>query len=187
MLRDTQAFFAERAATWDERFPGDEAAFAQAIAELNPPAGGVVVDLGCGTGRALPHFTSARIALGLDVTQAMLTVAHDKQRGLLTRADATCLPLRDQSVDAFLAAGLLTHVPDAHTLLVELARAGTPTARLAVFHPIGRAALARRHGRELRPDELLDPSVLPGVLAAAGWRTERIDDSDNRYLALAAR
>jgi hypothetical protein len=34
---------------------------------------------------------------------------------------------------------------------------------------------------------LLDPSVLPGVLAAAGWRTERIDDSDNRYLALAAR
>ncbi len=34
-------------------------------------------------------------------------------------------------------------------------------------------------------DELLDPSVLPGVLAAAGWELERIDDADHRYLALA--
>src|SRR4029078_6107898 len=79
MLRDTQAFFAERAATWDERFSGDDAAFAQAITELNAPAGGGGVGLGCGTGRALPHFISARTALGLDVTQEMLTVAHDKQ------------------------------------------------------------------------------------------------------------
>jgi len=185
MLRDTQAFFAERAATWDERFPDDDAAFAAAIAELSPPREGVVVDLGCGTGRALAHFTTARTVIGVDVTREMLAVAHSKQRGLLACADASRLPMRDNTVDAFLAAGLLTHVPDAQALLVELRRVGTRSARLAIFHPIGRAALARRHGRELRPDELLDPSVLPGVLAAAGWHTERIDDGDDRYLALA--
>ena len=62
-----------------------------------------------------------------------------------------------------------------------------PGGRLALFHPIGRAALAARHQRALRPDELLDPTVLPDVLAASGWVAERIDDADHRYLALASR
>ncbi|MDQ1382426.1 MAG: hypothetical protein QOJ71_3145, partial [Actinomycetota bacterium] len=34
-------------------------------------------------------------------------------------------------------------------------------------------------------DDLLDPSVLPDVLAGTGWVPERIDDSDDRYLAIA--
>ena len=59
--------------------------------------------------------------------------------------------------------------------------------RIAVFHPVGRAALAARHGHPLRGDELLDPSVLPGVFAPADWTLETLDDSAERYLALARR
>src|SRR4029079_19009824 len=66
-----------------------------------------------------------------------------------------------------------------------LARVSRPGARLALFHPIGRAALARRHDRALRRDELLDPSVRDGVLAATGWTLDHVDDGDDRYLALA--
>jgi trans-aconitate methyltransferase len=95
------------------------------------------------------------------------------------------LPLAPRSVDAVFAAGLLSHIPDVHALLVSLTPVVAPGGRLAVFHPIGRRALAERHQRELAPDELLDPRVLPGVLAEAGWATDHIDDAEDRYLALA--
>ncbi len=45
-LDDTQAFFAARAATWDARFPDDGPAYERAAAELAPPHGGTVLDLG---------------------------------------------------------------------------------------------------------------------------------------------
>jgi ubiquinone/menaquinone biosynthesis C-methylase UbiE len=102
-------------------------------------------------------------------------------------ADATRLPFAPNCVDVFFAAGLLTHVPDPGALLRDLARAARPNCRLAVFHPIGREALARRHHRQLRPDELLDPRVLPVVLATAGWTLDDIDDAEHRYLAVASR
>jgi SAM-dependent methyltransferase len=191
-LRRTRAFFGARAAGWDARFPDDDEAYAQAAAGLAPRPGGTVVDLGCGTGRALPHLrvsvgSDGRV-LGVDATDEMLHTARDRAGRAcahLVLADATALPFPSGSVDAFFAAGLLTHVPDPAGLLQSLARLGRPGCRLALFHPIGRAALARRHGRTLRPDELLDPSVLPMVLSAAGWTLEHIDDSDDRYLALA--
>ncbi len=191
-LRRTREFFGPRAATWDERFPDDEPAYLEAIAALGPKSGGRVVDLGCGTGRALPLLRDAvgpqGMVVGIDATPEMLRAASDRRRNMsapLVLADVARLPVADGSVDAFFAAGLLTHVPDPHDLLRLLARAARSECRLAVFHPIGRAALARRHHRELRPDELLDPRVMPGLLAASGWVLDSIDDGEHRYLALA--
>ena len=154
----------------------------------------VVVDLGCGTGRALTALRRAAGAgatvIGVDVTPEMLAAAAGADRqgaGALVLADVDALPLRPASVDAFFAAGILGHVPDPARLLQTLASFARPGARLAVFHPIGRAALAARHQRTLQPDELLDPSVLPGVLAGAGWTIETLDDGESRYLAIAGR
>ncbi|MFC8012275.1 SAM-dependent methyltransferase, partial [Streptomyces cinereoruber] len=59
--------------------------------------------------------------------------------------------------------------------------------RLALFHPIGRAALAARHGRSLSPDDLRAEPRLSPLLAGAGWRLVRYVDEDARYLALAVR
>jgi uridine kinase len=191
-LRRTRAFFGRRAAGWEDRFPDDAPRYAAAVAELQPPVNGVVVDLGCGTGRALTDLRAAvgagGVVIGIDATTRMLEVAREKHRDAhasVLLADAACLPIALASVDAFFAAGLLTHVPDPHELLRALARHARPGCRLALFHPVGRVALAARHGRTLAPDELLDPSVLPHVLAATGWTLERIDDADDRYLALA--
>jgi SAM-dependent methyltransferase len=193
-LRRTREFFASRAATWEHRFPDDAAAYAAAAAEMHLQPGQVVVDLGCGTGRALPFLRSAVGASGavvaVDATPEMLQVAREKGRGeyaSLMVADVNALPLGHGSVDAFLAAGLLTHVDAPLALLRALAATASPGARLAVFHPIGRAALARRHGRELRHDELLDPRNLPAALSANGWELATIDDGEHRYLAIATR
>lgn len=188
-VAETRAFFEPRAATWDERFPDDDPAFAGAVAALDPPPGGVALDVGCGTGRALPHLRSAAgpggTVLGVDLTPAMATVAA--ARGPVLVADARSLPLPAAVADAVLAAGLVHHLPDPVAGLRELARVTRPGGRLALFHPLGRAALAARRGHALDPADIRAPANLPGVLAETGWALDELDDGDERYLALATR
>ena len=79
-LRDTQAFFASRAAGWEGRFPDDEPRYERAVCEVAPPRGGRALDVGCGTGRALPFLRAAVGATGqvvaLDLTVEMLAEAR---------------------------------------------------------------------------------------------------------------
>jgi SAM-dependent methyltransferase len=83
------------------------------------------------------------------------------------------------------AAGLLPHLPDPDAALAGIARVTRPGGRLCLFHPSGRAALAARHGRRVRDDDLLAEPVLRAVLARTGWRLDRYEDTPNRFLALA--
>lgn len=165
-----------------------------AVADLHPPAGGTVLDVACGTGRALPFLRSAVGSAGrvlaIDVTPEMLNAARAKGRDRvagLVLGDALHLPLPAASVDAVFAAGYLSHIPDSRAGLVELARVTRANGRLAVFHPVSRAALATRHGREVCPEDPLDPAVLAPLLVATGWRVESFDDGPDRYLTLAVR
>ncbi|WP_454326497.1 class I SAM-dependent methyltransferase [Streptomyces glaucescens] len=189
-----QEFFTARAAGWDSRFPDDGPAYAAAVAELGLRAGDRVLDAGCGTGRALPPLRAAvgpsGVVLGADVTPAMLQAAVRAGRGrdgLLLVADVATLPLRSEALDAVFAAGLIAHLPDPAANLRELARVVRPGGRLALFHPIGRAALAARHGRQLTPDDLrAEPNLRP-LLAGSGWRMTSYVDEDARFLVLADR
>jgi len=191
---ETRAFFAPRAATWDQRFPDDDPAYAAAVAEVGLRPGQTALDVGCGTGRALPHLRAAvgpsGHVLGVDLTPEMLATARIRGRhthALLVLADARRLPLRTGSVDAGFAAGLLPHLPDPGRGLAELARVIRPSGRLALFHPSGRAALAARQGRRLHEDDLLAPAPLRRLLEQSGWRLDRYDDGPNRFLAIAER
>ncbi|MET9574546.1 class I SAM-dependent methyltransferase [Streptomyces sp. DT199] len=189
-----QEFFTARAADWDSRFPDDGPAYAAAVAELGLRAGDRVLDAGCGTGRALPPLRAAVGAsgavLGADLTPAMLREAVRAGRdrdGQLLLADVAALPLRSRSLDAVFGAGLISHLGNPAENLRELARVVRPGGVLALFHPIGRAALAARHGRPLTPDDLrAEPSLRP-LLAGSGWRLTSYVDEDSRFLALAVR
>ncbi|MEV0532929.1 methyltransferase domain-containing protein [Kitasatospora sp. NPDC050463] len=192
-LARTRAFFATRAAGWDARFPGDGPRYAAAIAELGLHPGDSVLDAGCGTGRALPLLRAAvgpdgRV-FGADITPEMLHEADARHPGTasLLLADCARLPLPDATLDAVFAAGLISHLPGPARALRELARATRPGGALALFHPVGRAALAARHGRELTPDDLrAEPNLRP-LLAANGWRLDSYSDTDDQYLARATR
>ena len=191
---ETWAFFAVRAATWDARFGDDAPAYAAAVAEADLAPGGVAVDVGCGTGRALPALRdavgAAGTVIGVDLTPQMLAVARghaDACRAGLVLADARRLPLAGARVDAVFAAGLISHLPDAVAGLRELARITRSGGRLVLFHPSGRAALAARHGRTLRPDEPLAEAPLRHTTDLTGWRLTRYDDPPHRFLAIAER
>ncbi|KPH98027.1 Methyltransferase type 11 [Actinobacteria bacterium OK074] len=189
-----QEFFTSRAADWDARFPDDGPRYAAAVAELGLREGDGVLDAGCGTGRALEALRAAVGApgavLGVDVTPAMLQAAVRAGRdrwGRLLLADVARLPLRPASLDAVFAAGLVAHLPRPAENLRELARVVRPGGRLALFHPIGRAALAARHGRRLTPDDLRAEANLGPLLAGSGWHLTSYTDEDARFLALAVR
>lgn len=189
-----QEFFTARAADWDSKFPGDGPAFAAAVAGLGLHEGDRVLDAGCGTGRALPPLRAAvgpsGVVLGADLTPAMLETAVRAGRGAdgqLLLADVAALPLRPESLDAVFAAGLIAHLPHPAANLRELARVVRRGGMLALFHPIGRAALAARHGRQITPGDLrAEPNLRP-LLAGAGWRMTSYVDEDDRFLALAVR
>ncbi|MFG3321509.1 class I SAM-dependent methyltransferase [Streptomyces sp. NPDC048171] len=189
-----QEFFGARAADWDSRFPDDGPAYAAAVAAMGLREGDRVLDAGCGTGRALPPLRAAvgpsGLVLGADLTPAMLQAAVRAGRdrdGRLVLTDVAALPLRPRSLDAVFAAGLVAHLPEPGENLRELARVVRPGGVLALFHPIGRAALAARQGRRLTPDDLRAQANLRPLLAGSGWRMTSYVDEDDRFLALAVR
>ncbi|TWV58070.1 class I SAM-dependent methyltransferase [Streptomyces misionensis] len=189
-----QEFFSARAAGWDRKFPDDGPAYAAAVTELGLRAGDRVLDAGCGTGRALPPLRAAvgptGVVLGADLTPEMLAEAVTAGRdraGVLLLADVTALPLRSRSLDAVFAAGLIAHLPRPEENLRELARVVRPGGRLALFHPIGRAALAARQGRRITSDDLrAEPNLRP-LLARSGWRMTSYTDENARFLVLSVR
>ncbi|MFE2636732.1 class I SAM-dependent methyltransferase [Streptomyces scopuliridis] len=189
-----QQFFGSRAADWDARFPDDGPAYAAAVADLGLRPGDAVLDAGCGTGRALPPLREAVGArgtvLGVDLTPEMLDAAVRAGRrtaGQLLLADVSRLPVRSAVLDAVFGAGLIAHLPRPDENLRELARVVRPGGRLALFHPIGRAALAARQGRRITDEDLrAEPNLRP-LLAGSGWWLESYTDEDSRFLALAVR
>jgi ubiquinone/menaquinone biosynthesis C-methylase UbiE len=156
--------------------------------------GGTVVDVGCGTGRALAPLRDAvgpgGAVIALDVTPEMLRAACPAATvagAARVLADARALPLRDACADAIFAAGLVNHLPDTEAGLRELARIIRPGGKLVLFHPSGRAALAARHGHAVSHDEPLAEGPLRRATEASGWVLAAYDDAPNRFFALAER
>ncbi|MFE3685973.1 class I SAM-dependent methyltransferase [Streptomyces sp. NPDC059095] len=188
----TRTFFTQRADAWEERFAYQAPAYAAAVTRMRLRPGTTAMDLGCGTGRAMPALRElvgphGRV-VGVDVTPAMLSAAarHGRtEHGHLLAADCTRLPVPRGSVQGIFSAGLLDHLPDPRTALTEWARVAARDCVLLLFHPSGRAERAARHGRPLDPADLLAEHNLRPALAATGWRLDEYEDASGHFLARA--
>ncbi|WP_330299625.1 class I SAM-dependent methyltransferase [Streptomyces sp. NBC_00503] len=191
----TRTFFTPRAAAWEERFAYQTPAYEAAVARMRLRPGQRALDLGCGSGRALPALRAlvgaAGTVIGVDLTHAMLTAAAREGRGGaaagLLLADCARLPLPAAAVHGIFAAGLLDHLPHPDAALREWARVTAPGGELLLFHPSGRAERAARHGRAVSPDDpLAEPNLRP-ALEAAGWHLATYEDAATHFLARAQR
>jgi len=86
-------------------------------------ARGLVLDLGCGTGRNLPLYGGGVRPIGLDPELASLRAARKKAPGVpLVRASAEALPFRDRTFDTVVSGLVFCSVPDPLRGLAEVRR-----------------------------------------------------------------
>lgn len=144
--------------------PGRTAAAAAASRD-----GGLVLDVGVGTGLELPMFTRKTRLVGVDLSEPMLQRARDrvKAEGLsnvegLVKMDAMNLAFPDASFDCAVAPYVLTVVPDPHATLDELAR---------VVKPGGEIVLVNHIGAETGPIAAIE-AFMGRHAARLGWRPE---------------
>ena len=94
------------------------------------------LDIGCGTGVALPHLRlkGANKVTGIDLAEGMLesAQAHQDDHTELLLADADELPIADASADGLLSSLMLQWSEDPFATLSEWHRVLKPGARLAI-------------------------------------------------------
>lgn len=94
-----------------------------------------VLDVGCGTGRAVRHFRMQHADLhvhGIEPVQALIRQAvevHGVPRAEIVCGRGESLPYADRSFDAVCEFGILHHVPEPNAVVREMLR----VARRAVF------------------------------------------------------
>lgn len=144
--------------------PGRRAAVAAAQAH-----GGLILDVGVGTGLELPMFDPDVSVVGVDLSEPMLRRAQSRaarekllQVAGLCVMDATRLAFPSDHFDAVVAPFVLTVVPDPAATLDELAR---------VVKPGGEIVLVNHVGAESGPIAAVE-AWLGRRSAQLGWRPE---------------
>ena len=141
--------------------------------------GETVLDLACGPG-TLTHRLSravgaAGLVVGADLSEPMLSRAArtvTEPNVALLRADASDLPLADDTVDAVCCSLCLHLVPDLSTAIAEIARVLRPGGRLAVAVPAHLDGARRRLSEGLArfaQARVFERGELAAALVAAGF------------------
>jgi len=109
---------------------------ADLVAILDVPSPGRVLDVGTGTGAALPPAIKAvgpaGLVVGLDPSLGMLRVAQSKGGSPLVVGEVPGLPFADRSFDGVLANFVLSHFSQYDAGLSDMVRVLQPGGQLAV-------------------------------------------------------
>lgn len=145
-----------------------ESAVRQVTARANHFSG-KLLEVGVGTGLALPHYGESLNVTGIDLSPHMLERARERVSGrgqsnieALLEMDATALDFSDGAFDLTVAMFVMTVVPDPAGVMHELARVTKPGGAVLICNHFSvekgiRGALERR---------------LAGLAAHVGWRPE---------------
>ena len=139
------------------------------VGVVNALPAGRILEVGVGTGIALPRYKREHRITGIDLSPDMLDRARkrvaDQKLGnveALHEMDASQLSFADASFDAAVAMFLITVVPDPAKVLAEIAR---------VVRPGGRIVLANHFSAEGGPRAAFE-KWLSRFSASLGWNPE---------------
>lgn len=126
------------AKVYDEVFGGVSApGRRRAVAAVNALPGRSVLEVGVGTGLALPHYRADKQVVGIDLSRDMLLRAEERVRAErlrnvvgLVEMDAERMAFADGSFDIAVAMFTATVVPDARRLVREMRRVVRPGGEL---------------------------------------------------------
>lgn len=163
-----------------------------ALLEGRPP--GVAVDAGCGTGRHTAELVRlGHTTIGVDASPGMLAKARERVPAAdLREGDLRALPVPDATADVAVSGLALSHLPQLHEPISELARVLKPGGVLVLSnpHPLATAVLGarawyrdERGERQSIPEYAHPLGVYLDAFAAAGLTARRLlepayDDGD---------
>jgi phosphatidylethanolamine/phosphatidyl-N-methylethanolamine N-methyltransferase len=131
--------------------------------------GGRILEVGVGTGIALPDYSRANRLVGIDISEPMLRKARErvKAQGLshvdgLAVMDGEHLAFADGAFDVVVAQYVITTVPNPEATLDEFARVVKAGGEIVLVNHIGAEAGLRR---------AFEQGFAP-VARRLGWRTE---------------
>ncbi|HEX6468600.1 MAG TPA: methyltransferase domain-containing protein [Streptosporangiaceae bacterium] len=117
-----------------EQSPGAAALRARSYEPLCTAPGGLVIDVGCGTGRAVAELADQGLrALGIDVSDQMIALARERwPHGEFRVGDAYDLPLEDAEAAGYRADKVLHTLADPGRALAEARRVLVPGGRIVL-------------------------------------------------------
>lgn len=117
----------------------------KAVSYINAQPGRDVLEVGVGTGLALPHYHSDRSVTGIDFSEEMLAKAQAKVRELrlgqikhLLQMDARDLDFADATFDTVAAMHILSVVPEPERVMAEIARVCRPGGKIVITNHFAR-------------------------------------------------
>lgn len=131
---DVRQAYRRWAGIYDTVFGGiSRPARMRAVSAVNALPPGRVLEVGVGTGLALPHYRPEISVVGIDLSAEMLAKAREKVAAermknveALLEMDAQALDFPDASFDSAVGMFVASVVPDAKAMLAELVRVVRP-------------------------------------------------------------
>ena len=141
----------------------------RAVAEVNRLPGNRVLEVGVGTGLALPHYAPQKRIVGIDLSAEMLARARERVRSedlrnveALHEMDAEATGFPDSSFDIAVAMFVASVVPNPQLLLAEMRR---------VVRPGGHILFVNHFAAERGPRWWLERAMAPAS-RALGWHPD---------------
>jgi ubiquinone/menaquinone biosynthesis C-methylase UbiE len=152
--RSTRSYFDRMAMRWDDFGDADilRKRLEPLVAMFDIPIGGIVLDVGTGTGVLHPWLsaavgTSGRV-LAFDLSSCMLERARMKrscQNLVCFQADVTAIPLPEQVCDCVVCFAAFPHFFNKIKALQEMARVTRIGGRVLIAHLMSRRQIVKHH------------------------------------------
>jgi len=139
-----------------------------AVRLLNLSPGERILEVGVGTGLALPCYPRSCEVVGVDLSEGMLAKCRERVRTLrlehvsLMKMDASAMEFADDSFDAVMAAYVVTAAPDYCAVMREMIRVCKPGGRIILLNHF-----SNDHPVIAAIEKALSPFCKP-----LGWRTD---------------
>ena len=139
-----------------------------AVRHLDLSPGDRVLEVGVGTGLALPFYPRSCEIVGIDLSDGMLEKCRERlelyrlRHVKVMRMDAGAMEFEDNSFDAVMAAYVVTAVPDYRKVMVEMIRVCKPGGRIILLN----------HFSNGNPVIAAIEKMISPLCKQLGWRTD---------------